>query len=71
MTRYKKYVREKGFKLEEDYPAIPWPIGNGHVTIQAVELVLTSKGIVVCEHYDTISTYMFIGRDGSATEIFK
>lgn len=71
MTRYKEYVREKGFKLEEDYPAIPWPIGNSHVTIQAVELVLTSKGIVVCEHYDTISTYMFIGRDGSTTEIFK
>lgn len=71
MTRFKKYVREKGFKLEEDYPVIPCPIGNGHVTIQAVELVLTSKGIVVCEYYNVDSTYMFIGRDGSTTEIFK
>lgn len=67
MTRYKKYVREKGFKLEEDYPAIPWPIGNSHVTIQAVNVSVSDNEIFIREYYDTICQYSCIDRHGNIT----
>ena len=35
MNRFKKYVREKGIKLEQDYPFLPFDLGS-----QSIESVI-------------------------------
>lgn len=38
MNRFKKFVKSQGFKLENDYPWLPYQIGSGPVTLEGVNV---------------------------------
>lgn len=46
MTRYKKELRKRGWKLEIDYPWLPFE--KGHVTIEGVSTRVVDDTIEVC-----------------------
>lgn len=61
MTRYKKYLKSKGFKLECDYPIIPDP--ETYLTDVLVDI--TNEYIAVTDVYAMGAFTALIGRDGN------
>ena len=54
MTRYKKYIKEKGLRLEHDYPMIPFDLGTQsvlgvYVTVNDDIRILTEYNSLVSE----------------------
>ena len=50
MTRYDKELRKHGYKLECDYPWLPYEVGN--ITIKAVITKIVGNRIVVITCYN-------------------
>ena len=62
MTRYKKYIKEKGFKLEHDYPMIPFDLGSQ--SILGVYVMLNND-IRILTEYNSLVSEAIIDRTGS------
>ena len=60
MTRYKEYLRSKGFKLSCDYPILPDP----DTWLDDVLVDLTCDYIAVTDIYVMGAFTVLIGRDG-------
>lgn len=66
MTRYKKYIKSKGFRLEDDYDRIPYPI-DAYVSILGVICKIgTVPELTVVTNVD-VSTIRFC-RNGEIKE---
>lgn len=63
MTRWKKEIRRKGFKLENDYPMIPFDLGSQSVLGVYVNILI--DGIQVLTEYNSLVTEAIIDRAGS------
>lgn len=63
MTRWKKQIRTKGFKLETDFPMIPFECGSQ--SILGVYTNLLSDGIQVLTEYNSLVTEALIDRAGN------
>ena len=50
MTRYDKELRKRGYKLECDYPWLPYEVGN--ITIKAVITKIVGNRIVFITCYN-------------------
>ena len=61
MTRYKKYIKEKGFKLEHDYPMIPFDLGSQ--SILGV-YVMVNDDIRILTEYNSLVSEAVIDRAG-------
>ena len=59
MTRWKKEINRKGFKLEKDFPMIPFN------EILGVYPAVTPEGISIATEYTFAVSYATIERDGS------
>ena len=62
MTRYKKELRKKGFKLEIDYPFLPITIGSAPA-LEGVRTFVNDNEILVYEYYVVGIFIHHIGRD--------
>ncbi len=62
MTRYKKYIKEKGFKLEHDYPMIPFDLGSQSVL---GVYVMVHDDIRIMTEYNSLVSEAVIDRAGS------
>ena len=62
MTRWKKEIRRKGFKLENDYPMIPFDLGSQSVLGVYVNILI--DGIQVLTEYNSLVAEAIIDRAG-------
>ena len=63
MTRWKKQIRKKGFKLEHDYPMIPYDCGSQSILGIYVNILI--DGIQVLTEYNSLVTEAVIDRSGN------
>lgn len=62
MTRYKKYIQTKGYRLENDFPMMPYQAG--HVSLLGVEVAVCENGVKILSHYDFGTLCDMIDRNG-------
>ena len=63
MNRFKKYVREKGIKLEKDYPYLPFDLGT-----QSIEAVIVNaETATVREVLSSLIGVIRFDREGEMT----
>ena len=62
MTAFKRYIRSKGYKTEEDYPCIPYQPLRSNIVILGI-YADAEKACLITEHNIGTSFYYF-GRDG-------
>ena len=62
MTRYKKYIKEKGFKREHDYPMIPFDLGSQSVL---GVYVMVNDDIRIMTEYNSLVSEAVIDRAGA------
>ena len=77
MTRYKKYLQKKGYKLENDFPYIPYDFGGEYINITPPVLdgVTTwineeLRCINICYHYVVGNSLERIYTDGHIETVF-
>lgn len=63
MNRYKKYIRTKGYRLESDFPMMPFQVG--HVSLLGVEVSVCNNGVKILSHYDFGTLSTVIDRKGN------
>lgn len=63
MNRYKKYIRTKGYRLENDFPTMPFQVG--HVSLLGVEVSVCENGVKILSHYDFGTLCSVIDRKGN------
>ena len=68
MNRFKRYVREKGIKLECDYPWLPYD-SKGYVTIETV--YVNSEHCYVTQFTTVGDLIAYFHRDGTITYDFN
>ncbi len=70
MNRFKKEIRKRGYKLESDYPWMPYEIeGSFYLVLEAV--TVDSENAIVYRHYNVISEENVFLRDmGTITTCF-
>ena len=66
MTRFKKELKRKGFKFEEDYDFLPFPSGGSGVMIDMV--LVNAEEATWKEYYNVIAIQYTLNRDGTITE---
>lgn len=64
MNAFKRYVKQKGYKLENDYPWLPYD-GGGYMTIEGV--YCSSEYAYITIYYSSISSTIKFNRDGSVS----
>lgn len=62
MTRYTKFIKEKGFKLEQDLPMIPYDCGSQ--SILGIYVNLLNEGIQIITEYNSLLSEAIIDRAG-------
>ena len=66
MTRYKTYLKSKGYKFNEDYDYLPWD--NYHRQRETLEdsdcEVTENNELIVIDSWDVATIISYIGRDG-------
>lgn len=62
MTAFKKYIRKKGYKTEEDYPYIPYQPLRSNIVILSI-YVSAERACLVTE-FNVGTTYEYFGRNG-------
>lgn len=63
MTAFKKYVKSKGFLLENDYPYMPYDKGN--YAIEGVVVSVAEYGIMISEFATCAVCRVVIDRFGN------
>lgn len=63
MTKWKKQIRRKGFKLENDFPMIPYDCGTQ--SILGVYVNIISEGLQILTEYNSLVTEAVIDRNGN------
>ena len=66
MNRLKKYIREKGIKLECDYPWLPYEVSY-NIFIEGI--YINSEKATIITYYNVIMNQQQLNRDGSITFI--
>ncbi len=70
MTRYDKYLRSCGYKLETDYPCLPY--NHGSYSIECVRTSITDNGIVITTFTNVDEPIrLLVQRNGNAYPIDK
>lgn len=60
MNRFKKYVRSKGIKLEQDYPYLPYDLGS-----QSIEgVIVNAETLTVKEVLSSLIGVIKFDREG-------
>lgn len=62
MTRYKKELRKRGYKLNCDYPYLPYNTTTALI-IDGIYTTITKEYIIVTRVYNVGVEKLFIGRD--------
>lgn len=62
MTRYKKEIKKHGFRLENDFPMIPYECGSQ--SILGIYVNLISEGIQILTEYNSLVAEAIIDRTG-------
>lgn len=66
MTRYKKYLKSKGFTFNEDYDYLPWD--NYHRQRETLEYcysyISDNNELVYVQSWDVGTIITYFGRDG-------
>ena len=62
MTRYKNYIKSKGFKLEHDFPMIPYDCGSQ--SILGIYVQVLSEGLQILTEYNSLVSEAVIDRAG-------
>ena len=70
MTRYKKYIREKGYKLENDYEYLPYQ-SEYTPTLEGVRTKIENSKIVVLQFYVVGTSIITIDRFGNVDFDFE
>lgn len=75
MTRYKKYLQEKGYKLENDYPYMPYDFRGECINAPVLDGVTTWINeqlhcINICYHYVVGNNMERIFVDGHTETVF-
>lgn len=68
MNRLKKYIRQKGIKLECDYPWLPYYVTNN---IFIEDIYVNSEKAIITTFYNVIDNVQQVNRDGSITEYME
>ena len=63
MNRWKKEVRKHGFKLEHDFPMIPYDCGSQ--SILGVYVNIVSDGLQILTEYNSLVSEAVISRSGN------
>ena len=63
MTKYKKVIRKHGFKLENDFPMIPYDCGSQ--SILGVYTNILIDGLQILTEYNSLVTEAIIDRNGN------
>ena len=61
MTRYKKELRKRGYKLKCDYPWLPFE--HGSIAIEEVNTKIVGNRIVIITSYDVGCSLEFLDRN--------
>lgn len=72
MTKYKEYLRSKGFKLDSDYPFLPYSV-KGTPTLECVStgINLNHKCVYIISHYVVGDSITCILTDGTQKHTFR
>lgn len=62
MTRYKNYIKSKGFRLEHDLPMIPYECGSQ--SILGIYVQVLSEGLQILTEYNSLVSEAVIDRAG-------
>lgn len=62
MTKWKKEIRRHGFKLENDYPMIPFDLGSQSVL--GVYVNILHDGLQILTEYNSLVSEAVIDRSG-------
>lgn len=62
MTKWKKEIKRHGFKLEHDYPMIPFDCGSQ--SILGVYVNILTDGLQILTEYDSLVSKAVIDRAG-------
>lgn len=63
MTKWKKEIKRHGFKLENDYPMIPFDCGSQ--SILGVYVNILSEGLQILTEYNSLVSEAVIDRAGN------
>ena len=63
MTRWKKEIRSKGFKLENDYPMIPYDLGSQSILGIYTNIII--DGLQILTEYNSLVCEAIIDRAGN------
>lgn len=62
MTRWKKQIKNKGFKLETDYPMIPFDLGSQSILGIYTNIII--EGLQILTEYNSLLCEAVIDRSG-------
>ena len=62
MTRWKKQIKNKGFKLENDYPMIPFDCGSQSILGIYTNIII--EGLQILTEYNSLVSEAVIDRSG-------
>lgn len=62
MNKWKKEIRKHGFKLENDFPMIPYDLGSQ--SILGIYVSILSDGLQILTEYNSLVTEAVIDRAG-------
>ena len=66
MTRYDKELRKRGYKLENDYPWLPYEVGI--ITIEAVNTKIVDNSILIITCSNVGCDLKFLDRNFSVVD---
>lgn len=65
MTRYKEYLRTKGFKLEQDFPYMPFGEVSGNQFLEDIHTEIVDSTIQIKYYYTSIISLYVIDTEGN------
>lgn len=63
MTKWKKEIKRHGFKLQNDFPMIPYDIGSQ--SILGIYVNILTDGLQILTEYNSLVTEAVIDRAGN------
>ena len=72
MTRYKKYMKEKhNIEFSEDLEFLPYPVGNGNIVLEDIDVFSTCKGLMVVSTYNVDVARTLYLPDGTIQGVYE
>lgn len=68
-TKFKEYIKSKGFRLDDDFVCLPYPVASAF--LDCVTTACTESGLMVTYYFNVDTVKFFIDRAGVVRDSYK